>query len=318
MSGLIDTLSRELFGGGDAAADASEPSAIDTCRDLIANPETTTLPDGRQLGYAAVGDPDGAPLVVFHGFPNCRSFAALLDEPARERGVRVYVPERPGFGVSDPDPGRTLADWPDDVAAFADAMGLGEFPVLGISGGGPYALACAALLEDRVSRAGVGCGVGPMDAIPLGERTPYYLARYLPPVVRLTLWRRGRTARDDPEAAQRRRADEAADVDEERWLGEPGRVLVETSVAAAAEHGTAPLTRELALFGSPWEFDLGDIAVPVHLWYGKRDRIVPVEMGFHLAREIPTAEAHFYPDLAHISVVQENRGAILDALVEQA
>jgi pimeloyl-ACP methyl ester carboxylesterase len=197
-------------------------------------------------------------------------------------------------------------------------MDLGEFPVLGISGGGPYALACAALLDDRVTRAGVGCGVGPMAAIPLGQRTPYYLARYLPPVVRLSLWRRGRTAREDPAAAQRGRAEEAADVDEERWLGEPGQVLVETSVAAAAEHGTAPLAHELALFGSPWDFDVTGIEIPVHLWYGKRDRIVPVEMGLHLAREVPTAAAHFYPDQAHISVVQENREAILDALVEQA
>jgi pimeloyl-ACP methyl ester carboxylesterase len=298
-----------------AALDDDERATLDLCRDIAVRPETVTLPDGRKLGYADVGDPDGQPLVVHHGFPNSRVFGALFDAPASEHGVRVLAPERPGFGVSDPQAGRTLADWAEDLSAFAVELGLGSFPVLGVSAGGPYALASAAGL-DRVERAGVAVGVGPTAAVPLRDRLPYLVARFLPPLVRRRLRTQGRRAREDPEAALEARADDAAPVDADHWRGAVGRALLLTHVEAARHHGVEHLAAELAIFGRSWDVDLEAIDVPVHMWYGEADRIVPVEMGRYLAERVPTAEASFHEGLGHVSAVLDNEDDIVATLLE--
>lgn len=296
-----------------AALDDEDRRTLALARDLATETGTATLPDGRRLGYADVGDPAGRPLVVLHGFPNARPFGALFDAAGRDHGRRVLVPERPGFGVSDPDPGRSLTDWPADLEGFAEALDLGSFPLLGVSGGGPYALASAAL-SDRVERVGVAVGVGPLAAVGVRARLPYLLARYVPPLVRRRLRTEATRAREDPEAHIESRADDAAPVDADRWRGVVGRVLLLNHVEASRHHGTGPLADELAIYARPWGFDLGNVDVPTHLWYGGADRIVPVEMGRHLADRLPHAEASFDPDLGHLSTVLENEDAILAAL----
>lgn len=288
---------------------------LDLCHEIAANPRTVSLPDGRDLGYADCGDPDGEPLVVFHGFPNSRVFGALFDAAGRDHGVRILAPERPGCGVSDPDPDRRLLDWPADCAAFLDAVGVDRAPVFGVSGGGPYALACAHALPDRVERAGVAVGVGPMASVGYRRRLPFLLARFAPPLVRLQLYREGKRGRENPEAALEARVEETAPVDADYWRGAVGRALLASGIEARRHHGNTPLVTELAVYGRPWGFDLDGIDVPTHLWYGRADRIVPVEMGWHLARAIPTAESHFYPDLGHVSTVERNEDAIVRALL---
>ena len=118
---------------------------------------TITLPDGRRLGCAEYGDPDAMPVLYCHGFPSCRLEPSMLPVS----GIRLIALDRPGYGLSDPLPGRTLLDWPRDVAAAADALGLGRFAVAGVSGGAPYAAACAALLKDRVMGLALICGIAP-------------------------------------------------------------------------------------------------------------------------------------------------------------
>jgi pimeloyl-ACP methyl ester carboxylesterase len=310
MVGAVSTFAG-LFGTNGPEPDGS--TMLDVARDIRANPRTVDCRDGRALGYADCGDPDGDPLVVFHGFPNSRVFGALFDAPARERGLRILAPERPGLGVSDPLPDRTVVDWTDDVADLADALDLGSFPVLGVSGGGPYAAACAARLP-RTERAGIVCGLAPLESVGLGDRLPFLIARYARPLATLSLWSDGRTARRNPEEYLASRAETAADVDEKRWTGETGRTLLAGGREATSRHGYGPLANELAVFADDWGFDLGSIDVPTYLWYGKADRIVPVAMGFHYADRIPTAEAHVYPDYGHLSIVEANEAAILDAL----
>ncbi|KAG7101183.1 hypothetical protein HYQ44_020447 [Verticillium longisporum] len=114
-----------------------------------------TLPDGRTLGFAEYGDPRGQPLLYFHGFPSSRLEASVMDDMARQRKIRLLALDRPGFGRSSTQPGQQILDWPTDVVAFATGQNIDRFAVMGASGGGPYALACARALP-REMLTGVG------------------------------------------------------------------------------------------------------------------------------------------------------------------
>ncbi|MBU1879209.1 MAG: alpha/beta hydrolase, partial [Chloroflexi bacterium] len=118
------------------------------------------LPDGRRLSYAEYGDPAGAPVFLFRGTPSSRLACHPDDTIATDLGARVIVTERPGFGRSDFQPGRTLLDWPADVVALADALGLDRFAIVGTSGGGPHAAACAYRIPQRLTLAAIVSGVG--------------------------------------------------------------------------------------------------------------------------------------------------------------
>src|SRR5215475_3198278 len=110
------------------------------------------LADGRALGYAEFGDSGGEPFFYFHGHPGSRLEARFAESAATAAGVRIIALDRPGYGLSDWQPGRAILDWPADVTEAADLLGIGGFSVVGGSGGGPYALACAYRLPDRVRR----------------------------------------------------------------------------------------------------------------------------------------------------------------------
>lgn len=316
MSSIRQAIAERLGGVVDEPpATDTATGMVDLAEEIAENPQTVELPDGRELGYAETGDPGGDPLFVFHGFPNSRVFGALFDEVGRERGIRVIAPERPGMGISTPDPERKLTDWPADVAVVAEELDVDTFSVLGISGGGPYSAVTAALLPERVERAGIACGLAPMASVGLRDRLWYYLARFVSPGSKLLLWQLGRQAADDREAFLEKMAENAGPLEDDLWTGEVGKVLHASMIESRRHHGLDPLVTETAIYGSPWGFDLEEITVPTHLWYGKADTLVPPEMGLYLAKEIPTAEAHIYPDYGHLSVVEENEDAILDALV---
>ncbi len=124
------------------------------------------LQDGRNLGYAEFGPPKGTPIFYFHGFPSSRLDWQLFcdDDTLAELNIRVIAPDRPGYGLSDYQPDRRLIDWPNDVIELANTLQIDRFAVLGISGGGPYAIACANGISERLIRVGIVCGMGPADA----------------------------------------------------------------------------------------------------------------------------------------------------------
>src|SRR5215472_6981947 len=127
--------------------------------------ETIRLADGRALGFAEYGDPNGAPLFFFHGLWASRLTSHPDHEIARSLGVRLITMDRPGIGCSAPKPGRRLIDWPEDVAALADALQLQRFAILGWSGGGAYALACASRIPERLTAVGLASGGAPLAGI---------------------------------------------------------------------------------------------------------------------------------------------------------
>jgi pimeloyl-ACP methyl ester carboxylesterase len=118
-----------------------------------------TLADGRSLAYTDIGASGGPVLMSFHGAPSSRLDTTMFEDALTGLDVRVVSADRPGYGGSSPQPGRHREDWPSDVAALADQLGVERFAVMGVSGGGPYAVACSALLQDRVASAAIVCGV---------------------------------------------------------------------------------------------------------------------------------------------------------------
>jgi pimeloyl-ACP methyl ester carboxylesterase len=192
------------------------------------------------LCYAEYGDTRGTPAFYFHGFPGSRVEAQVVVSIGAQRGVRLLAVDRPGFGRSDFQPGRTIADWPQDVRALADALGLDRFAVLGVSGGAPYALACARDLGDRLTAVGVASGLGPVQGSQslrgmfLLNRTGLLLARRAPwfsPVLFAALTPIFRRA---PGLMVARVATWATPPDRDLWHGERDRIVPPAMARATA------------------------------------------------------------------------------------
>jgi pimeloyl-ACP methyl ester carboxylesterase len=268
---------------------------------------TIQLRDGRRLGYAEWGDPGGAPILFFHGWPGSRVEGRLGDEAARVSGVRLIAIDRPGMGLSAYQPRRTLVDWPGDVRKVTAALGLERFGVLGISGGGPYAAACAWKLGDRLTRAGMVSSLAPLDVpgVTAGmgrrNRLTFQLVRHLAVLRRILMARVGRSVARRPEHILESGVEAAVD---KAYLGRPDvrQVLVD-SLAEAFRDGSRGPAWEMGLYVRPWGFRLEDIQTPVRLWHGEQDANAPVAMGRYLATSIPECRATFYPGEGHLHFI---------------
>lgn len=273
--------------------------------DAFVRSGTVRLRDGRQLGYAEHGDPHGAPVLVFHGTPGSRLSRHPDAGIASRLGARVITVDRPGFGLSDYQPGRTLLDWPADVAELADALDLPSFAVIGISGGGPYAAACAYALPQRVSRAALVCSPAPpAPGQPVRfqgrNRLVFTLADKQPWLLYVLVGLMARQMPRTPEqlAAQFRQSLPPCDAALLDLPGLPDIVLDDTR--EAFRPGIRGTVHDLRLAAKPWGFDPAAIAVPTLLWHGELDANVPVAMGRYLANAIPGCRATFVPDAGHL------------------
>jgi pimeloyl-ACP methyl ester carboxylesterase len=217
--------------------------------------------DGRRLGYAEYGDPEGRPLIYCHGFPASRLEAALLDPSARKAGVRVIAADRPGCGLSDFRPDRRIGDWPGDVVELADALGIDRFAVVGVSGGGPYALACARKIPQRLTAAGVVCGLGPVNEawalrdMLWSRRLVFSLPRQAPwvlPLITALLF--DRVLRRHPAAILSMIARTPV-LPDRRVLAraDVGRALL-ASIQESVREGSRGILHELSLYAQDWDF----------------------------------------------------------------
>lgn len=280
-----------------------------------------SLPDGRVLGFAFYGAPRGEPILYFHGFPSSRIEARLAHGLGLAHGARIIAVDRPGYGLSDFLPGRTILDWPGDILQLANALGIDRFRIMAVSGGGPYALACAHAVPDRIKAVGVVCGLGPMDSpesidgmvfvnrfgLLLGKRTPRIvqglfalvaigLSRFPGAVLGLIA---ARLPRPDRQTLRR--------PDVRRLLADSFRESVRAGYRGPAH--------DIVLYSRPWGFDLSKIRRPVHLWYGEKDRIVPLATGRHLSKVIPGAHLKLYPKDGHFSLIVYRLRELVDDLM---
>jgi pimeloyl-ACP methyl ester carboxylesterase len=272
------------------------------------------LRDGRRLHFYDTGaDSAGDRLAVFwhHGTPNIGAPPAPLFPAADRLGIRWVSYDRPGYGGSTPDPGRDVASAAACTASVADALGIDRFAVVGHSGGGPHALACGALLPERVLGVVSMAGLAPFGA----EGLDWFAAMAASGVASLRAAAAGRAAKEKYEASGAEYDPEFTPADEAALSGTWSWVV--EVVGPAIEAGPGGLIDDDLAYVAPWGFDPAQVHPPVLLLHGGRDRVVPSSHGQWLARHCPAAELRLYPDDGHISVLNSSAGA-LDWLREQA
>jgi pimeloyl-ACP methyl ester carboxylesterase len=271
---------------------------------------TVEGPGGRALKVREDGDPGGVPLIAHHGTPGSRLLYRRWVEDATERGIRLIAYERPGYGGSDRHAGRSVADAAADTAAVADALGLDRILTHGRSGGGPHALACAALLGDRVAAAATFASVAPYEAdgidflagmgednvVELGAAVegPDKLAPLLEEVF-------PRLMAADAESLATSLKSLLSPPDVAIVNAGLAEELIESTRLGIGERRDGWLDDDLA-FVKPWGFDLETISVPFQLWQGHQDLMVPLAHGQWLAARIPGVDAHLSEEDGHLSI----------------
>ena len=282
--------------------------------------DVVTLADGRLLAWEEYGDPDGTPVLSFHGGLSSRLDAAPAHDAALRLGIRLISPDRPGIGRSTFQPGRRLLHWPDDVAELADALGVGRFAVMGWSCGGPYGAACGARLPDRVTRVALLGSAVPLDlfgttrGLTFDDRVLLFLVRHRPTLAATLM--RVMIAEAAPGRLYHEmlrgfpRVDRAA----LREMGPPAAAVA--FVKESMRQGTDGCLQDYRVFGHPWGFGLGDVAVPVDIWEGAEDRTGPPDYRDLLLRQLPRARLFVVPDEGHLSLLAHRADDILRRLTD--
>lgn len=289
-------------------------------------PETTVdLPNARVLQVWVEGADAGDVVIWHHGTPGSGVPYRPSDEEAASRGLRLASYSRPGYGTSTRHEGRSVADCAADVASIADALGADRFFTGGGSGGGPHALACAALVPDRVLGVASVSGIVPwgaadidfLDGMGEANHEEFGAAVDGPEALRAWMdahWEEWADA-ETPEEVVASMQDLVSEVDRACVTGEFAEHLVEVARVSLANGYWGWFDDDLA-FTRDWGFDPEAIEVPVAIWQGVQDRFVPFAHGEWLAKHIPSARAHLYPEHGHLSLALATFGEILDDLTE--
>lgn len=267
------------------------------------------LRDGRTLAYAEYGAPSGKALLYFHGGADSRLEARLLAEQAKRAGIRLIGIDRPGMGRSHFKVGRHLLDWPDDVIELADYLEIECFAVVGVSGGGPYALACAYTIPDRLTACGIAGGEW-------HDRHPFsFLTALLPwlliPIV-------GYFFRDEMHArSSLLRFTQQWPESDKQCIARPAiSDLFVASLVEAFHQGVKGPAYDGMVVRRPWGFKLEEITHPtLYLWHGELDKDVPVAAGRAIARQLKQCQTTFYPHDGHFSLLVNHGDEIVTALM---
>ncbi|MFF2526935.1 alpha/beta fold hydrolase [Streptomyces liangshanensis] len=267
--------------------------------------------DGRHLMVERLGDPHGRPIFLLHGTPGSRLGPAPRGLVLYQRGMQLIAYDRPGYGGSDRLQGRSVADVAQDVTTIADALGLERFAVVGRSGGAPHALACAALLPDRVTRAAALVTLAPRDAAGLdwfegmaaSNVLEYTTASVDPDGVAARLTPRADAIRKDPVRLLDDLRRELTDSDR-RVVSDVGlRMMLLRNYQEALRTSAYGWIDDALAFCSPWGFDPADIQGPVLLWHGEQDVFSPVGHTRWLAERIPDVTTVLEPAAAHFAAL---------------
>jgi pimeloyl-ACP methyl ester carboxylesterase len=290
----------------------------------VNNQDFVQLQEGGVIAFEEYGDPNGVPVIFCHGWPSSRTMARLTDDAARDLAIRIVSPDRPGISGSTLQPNRGLGDWPPVVQRLVDHLGIGEFRVLGISGGAPYAYATAAAMPERVRAVAIVSGATPIvdlahheGLLPLYRwmlalhrsqpqllRRLFCLARPIlslrPPVrLRPLLLKILMLRPCDEESLRDSAAFEAVFESQRRaWRGSAEGIMADAQI-----------------YAQPWGFSLEEVGVPVRLWHGKEDRAFSVRLAEEIANRLPDCKAHYVESAGHYSLPIRHIREILQDLI---
>jgi pimeloyl-ACP methyl ester carboxylesterase len=274
--------------------------------------QVVSVSDKRKISVDSWGAPNGIPVFLLHGTPGSRNGPLPRPSVLYRLGVRLISYDRPGYGKSDPQPGRTVADAAADVRDVADFLELDKFGVVGRSGGGPHALACAALLPERVQSAACLVGLAPADAKDLewfagmteSNQTEFATADDSREAITAALSEQAGKFRAEPDYLLRLLLPKLTGADQ-RVVSDVAirRLLTDTYAEAVKTSAQGWVDDDIAL-RSPWGFSPADIKAPVLLWHGAEDVFSPVEHTRWLAKEIPHSVADIQSGASHFTAVE--------------
>lgn len=260
---------------------------------------TFTLKDGRTMGYAEYGDPSGTPVIAFHGMPGSRLVMKSVEPAALAAGARIIAPDRPGYGLSQPNKRGTLLSYVEDITELADRLKLDRFAVMGVSGGGPYPLACAYKIPERTSVAALVSGIGPLS-VPNSTRdmmrvnkTMFTLGRVSPALTGWLLPRLLRSSLPSMEEHVQKGTSPSTDISPDIFA------IMTADQREAIRAGGQGVVFDMKVLWKPWGFRLEDIHTKVYVWHGAADDLAPAMLAHYIADRVPGCQAVFYPNEGH-------------------
>jgi pimeloyl-ACP methyl ester carboxylesterase len=257
---------------------------------------TFRTPDGRTLGYVERGAADGVPVILCHGTPGSRLSRHADPEIYEHHDVHAVFYDRPGYGLSEPLPGRSVADAPADIAVLADHLGFDRFAVVGGSGGAPHALACGALLADRVLRVGALVTPAPPDeefdffeGLADLNVKEFRAAQQGPEAIEAFLQTYVDQIREDVDGVIDEMLTELPEIDRERASQPAHRAIMRESWTESVRQGQRGWADDDLAFAKPWGFELEDVTAETRIWQGELDVLTPRSHGEYVASRLPNA-----------------------------
>ena len=276
-----------------------------------------TLADGRSLGYSDYGASEGVPIFLFHGTPGSRVFGLEGEPIVKTYNLRIIAPERPGYGLSSPQPNREIQNWPADVSELADYLNIRQFHVAGESGGGPYVLACALAMPARIISATLIASAAPVDmpkfykGMALGNRIGFFAAKYAPFLVKWLMKKFAQYFKKEPEKLLQKMISQFCESDQRLIKNAEGsskeNVLLR-HIEEAFRQGNDGHYQDFMLVSRSWYLDFNKLELPVFLWHGESDTLMPISPVKTFATQIPNCEAHFIPGAGHLLLDDETTG----------
>ena len=269
------------------------------------------LKDDRTLAYTEHGDLIGTPFFFIHGNPSSRLMRHPDESIVENLGVRIITPDRPGYGYSDFQPKRVLLDFPSDISQLAEALGIKWFSIFGVSAGGPYVAASVYKLGKQITNAAIVSGSAPFnregafDDMSSAWQTAFKMSTFPEWLLRPILGLQANIQKRDLEKSIVSMEAILAESDR-RLLSNPEiRTSVKLRVPEATRNGARGWAREVKIILSPWDFDVKDIQIPMHLWYWEDDPAIPPQMCRYLEVKIPNTIPHFQPGGGHLSIFDQ-------------
>lgn len=276
------------------------------------------LKDGRNLGFAQYGDPDGQPVFYFHGLPGSRLEAGHLHEAAIANNIRLIGLDRPGMGLSSIAHKRSILSWVMDVEAFADSIGIDKFSIIGHSGGAPFVAACAYKIPHRLTGAAIVSGMAPFEnpeataSLASGQRMVNRIIKTIPWFANLMM--KLIFIMLNKPGMLKQMLKQMPEVDQLVFSDQENGMAIINATKEAFRIGVSGVSQEIILTLKPWGFNLKDINYPVTVWQGGQDKQAPEMHAKLYARLIPDANLTIFKNEGHLSILKNHGKEILRSI----